>query len=210
MRKLYVIICIFCPFAISAQANCIFPEFVFGEIYYKETAISALINYNLFLSDILAVKKERKTRLTDIDRIEYVSMSNKRFIPLNDNTFGEILIDGGLTLAAKYSVSIVKENDDIKSISKMALNKLLDAGNPLPEGITFKIDSSYYFIRQRNEQAKFYLPGNNVTKATHAGIIKLFAKNKTEINSFVETNKTDFSSFESLRQLVNFCEKYTD
>jgi hypothetical protein len=56
----------------------------------------------------------------------------------------------------------------------------------------------------------FYLPGANVAKATQSGFLKLFSKNKSEINAFIEQNKTDFSSFESLKKLVEFCEKYTE
>jgi hypothetical protein len=209
MRILYLFIFAVCPFVMSAQANYVFPEFVLGEIYYKNTAVSTSVNYNLFLSDMLALDAKKKKRLADVDRIEYVSVGNKRFIPINDNTFGEILIDGGLTLAVKYSGSIVRAHEGVKSISKTALNKLLDSGNPLPEGITIKVDSAYYFIKQKKEQ-KFYLPGTNAANATHAGIIKLFSKNRSEINSFIETDKTDFSSLESLKKLVEFCEKYTE
>jgi hypothetical protein len=139
-----------------------------------------------------------------------VSAGMKRFVPLNDNTFGEILIDGGLTLAAKYSGNIVTTNENGKSITRTSLNKLLDSGSPLPEGVEITVDSAYYFVKQRNTQAMFYLPGTNITKATHAGIVKLFSKNKSEINAFIESNKTDFSSFESLKKLVEFCERYTD
>jgi hypothetical protein len=193
-----------------AQANYVFPEFVLGEIYYKETAISASLNYNLFLSNMLALNAEKKKRLVDVDKIEYVSAGNRRFIPLNDNIFGEILVDGELILAVKYSGNIVKANENVPNISRTALNKLLDSGNPLPDGITIKVESTYYFIKQKNAQKMFYLPGTNVTAATHAGIIKLFSKNKSEINSFIERNKTDFSSLESLKKLVEFCEKYTE
>jgi hypothetical protein len=193
-----------------AQANYVFPEFIAGEIYYKESAIAASVNYNLFTSDMLAMDGNKKKRLTNVDKIEYVSAGHKRFIPLNDNTFGEILIDGGLILAVKYSGYIVKTNDNAKSVSKMSLNKMLDSGNSMPEGLTVKADSAYYFIKRRSEQKTFYLPGTNITKATYAGITRLFPKHRQEINSFVETNKTDFSSLESIKQLVEFCEKYTD
>jgi hypothetical protein len=200
----------FCAFFTFAQENYVFPEYVPGEIYYKESATVATVNYNLFLSNILVIDGKKKKQLADVDKIEYVSAGNKRFIPLNDNTFGEILIDGGLILAVKYSGNIIKTSDNTSSISRTALNKLLDSGNHLPEGIAITVDSSYYFIKQRNEQKKFYLPGTNITKATHSGIIKLFSKNKSEINMFIEQNKVDFSSLESLKKLVNFCEKYTE
>jgi hypothetical protein len=193
-----------------AQANYIFPEFVSGEVYYKESATVAAVNYNLFLSDILAIDGKKKKRLADVDRIEYVSADTKRFVPLNDNTFGEILINGGLTLAVKYSGNIVMTNENGKSITKTSLNKLLDSGSPLPEGVMITVDSTYYFVKQKNTQKMFYLPGTNVAKASHVGIIKLFAKHKTEINAFIESNKTDFSSFESLKKLIDFCEQYTD
>jgi hypothetical protein len=204
---LWVTLCATCTFA---QKNYVFPEFVSGEIYYKESAIAASINYNLFLSNILSIDGTKKKRLIDIDKIEYVRAGAKRFIPLTDNTFGEVLIDGGLVLAAKYSGDIVKTDANMSNISKTALNKLLDAGNPMPKGIEITIDSSYYFVKQKNDQKMFYLPGTNVAKATHSGIIKLFSKNKSEINTFVERNKIDFSSFESLKKLVEFCEKYTE
>jgi hypothetical protein len=193
-----------------AQNNYVFPEFVQGEIYYKESATAASVNYNLFLSNILAIDGKKKKHLADVDKIEYVSAGAKRFIPLNDNTFGEILIDGGLTLAARYSGKIVKTDANASNISRTALNKLLDAGSPMPEGIAITIDSSYYFVKQKNTQKMFYLPGANIAKATHLGILKLFSKNKAEINTFIERNKTDFSSLESLKQLVEFCEKYTE
>jgi hypothetical protein len=204
------LVCTFCTFIAFAQENYIFPEFIPGEIYYKNSAIAASVNYNLFLSVILSIDGKNKKRLTDVDRIEYVSVGAKRFVPLDDNTFGEILVDGGLTLAARYSGKIIKTNESANSVSKTALNKLLDSGTPLPEGITIEIDSAYYLVKQKNEQKMFYLPGANIAKATHVGIIKLFAKNKSEINAFIERNKTDFSSFESLKKLVEFCEKYTE
>jgi hypothetical protein len=159
---------------------------------------------------MLVMDGKKKKQLADVDKIEYVGAGNKRFIPLNDNTFGEILIDGGLILAVKYLGNVIKTTDNTPSISRTALNKILDSGSHLPKGIAITVDSSYYFIKQRNEQKKFYLPGTNITKATHSGIIKLFSKNKSEINMFIEQNKTDFSSLESLKKLVAFCEKYTE
>jgi hypothetical protein len=193
-----------------AQANYILPEFTQGEIYYKESAIAASVNYNLFLSDMLALDGKKKKRLTDVDKIEYVSVANRRFVPLNDNAFGEILISGGLTLAVKYSGYIDKTSESAKNISKLSLNKLLDSGNPVPYGITIKVDSVYYIIKEKDNSKMFYLPGTNVAKATQSGFTKLFSKYKSEINAFIETNKTDFSSFESLKLLVEFCEKFTD
>jgi hypothetical protein len=210
MKSLLVSTLIFCPLLIFAQDNYVFPEFVPGEIYYKATAIAASVNYNLFLSDMLALNGEKKTRLADVDKIEYVNAGNRKFIPLNDNTFGEILIDGGLVLAVKYSGNVVRTGESVKAVSKTSLNKLLDSGKPVPDGVTITVDSSYYFIKQKDERKMFYLPGANVTKATHSGIIKLFVKHKAEISSFIENDKTDFASFESLKRLVEFCEKYTD
>ncbi|MDR1339268.1 MAG: hypothetical protein LBK58_04350 [Prevotellaceae bacterium] len=200
----------FFPYMAFAQVNYVFPEFLQGEIYYKGSAVAASVNYNLFSSDMLVMNGSRKKRLADVDKIEYVSAGNKRFIPLNDNSFGEILISGGLTLAVKYSGHIEKVNEHTGNISKLSLNKMLDSGNPLPEGITIRVDSSYYLIKERNEQKTFYLPGANVAKASHSGFNKLFAKYRSEISAFVESNNTDFSSFESLKQLVEFCEKYVD
>jgi hypothetical protein len=201
---------VFFPYMLVAQANYVFHEFVSGEIYYKESAIAASVNYNLFLSDMFALDGAKKKRLANVDKIEYVSVGNKRFVPLNDNTFGEVMLSGGLTLAVKYSGYIDKTNERTQSISKLALNKMLDSGNPLPDGITIKVDSIYYLIKEKDEHKMFYLPGANVAKATPSGFSKLFPKYKSKINAFIETNTTDFSSFESLKQLVEFCEKYTD
>jgi hypothetical protein len=193
-----------------AQQNYVFSEFVPGEIYYKESATVASINYNLFSSNVLAIDGKKKKRLVDVDKIEYVSAGMKRFIPLNDNTFGEILVDGGLILAVKYSGNVIKTDGKASSISRTALNKILDSGGNVPEGIAITVDSSYYFVKQRSVQTMFYLPGTNVAQATHSGIIKLFAKNKSEINEFIERNRINFSSLESLKKLVAFCEKYTE
>jgi hypothetical protein len=193
-----------------AQENYVFPEFVSGEVYYKESATAVWLNYNLFVSDIFAIEGKKKKRLANVDKIEYVSAGKKRFVPLNDNTFGEILIDGGLILAVKYSGNVVNTNENGKNISRTSLNKLLDSGSPLPDGVKIKVDSVYYFVKQRDTQKMFYLPGANIVKASYAGIIKLFMKQKSEINSFIENNSIDFSSFESLKKLVEFCEQYTD
>jgi len=197
-------------FSMFAQANYLYPEYTSGKVYYKESAILALVNYNLFTSEITAIDGTKVKRLENIDRIEYISIDDKRFIPLNDYAFGEILIDGGLTLAVKYSGNIQKATEDVKSISKLSLNKLLNSGEALPAGITITKDISYYFIKQKNEKKTFYLPGANIEKATRSGIVKLFSKNKDAINSFIDNNNIDFSSVESLKQLVEFCEKFTD
>jgi hypothetical protein len=197
-------------FTVIAQENYLYPEFTSGKIYYKESAILALVNYNLFSSEIIAMDGNKIKRLENIDRIEYISIDNKRFIPLNDYSFGEILIDGGLTLAVKYSGNVQKADEDVKSISKMALNKLLNSGETLPSGITITKDISYYFVKQKNEKKTFYLPGANVEKATRTGIIKLFMKKKSEINLFIDNYNIDFSSLESLKQLVEYCEKFTE
>jgi hypothetical protein len=209
MKLLSVLVFAFFTSAAFAQENYLFPQFVTGQIYYKETAIAAMLNYNLFSSDIFILDGDKHKRLEDVDRIENVNVGIKKFTPLNDNTFGEIIVDGDLVLAVKYSGHVEKANDNVKSISKTALNKALNSGEPLPEGITIKRDSSYYFVKQRNEKKAFYLPGANVEKANRLGITKLFLKNKSEIDSFIENNKINFSSFESLKQLVEFCEKYT-
>lgn len=210
MKVLMFLCFTFCAIITYAQENYVFSEFVPGEIYYKESATVASVNYNLFLSDILAINGKKKKRLANIDKIEYVSAGMKRFIPLNDNTFGEILVDGGLILAVKYSGNVIKTNEKASNITRTALNKLLDSGGNLPEGVAITVDSSYYFIKQKNAQKMFYLPGTNVSKATYSGITKLFAKNKAEISEFIERNKIDFSSLENLKKLVYFCEKYTE
>ncbi|MDR1898122.1 MAG: hypothetical protein LBR10_15180 [Prevotellaceae bacterium] len=212
--KQFVIFCILwflqCVSGAFAQDNYLFPEFTQAHVYYKNTAISAFVNYNLFSSDICVLDGNKRRRLENVDKIEYVNIGDKKFIPLNDNVFGEVLVDGNLVLVMKYSGEISKTDETVKGIGKMALNKLLDSGEALPSGIRIQRDSSYYFFKHKSPDKTFYLPGMNVEKATQSGIKKLFSKHKSEIDLFIKENGTDFLSFEHLKRLVEFCEKYTE
>jgi len=210
MRILTFLIFTAFSFHAVAQENYLFPEFTQAQIYYKENMVPAELNYNLFTSYMMSVDKKNKLRnLERINEIEYISAGKYTFVPLKDNTFGVVVYDGDLILAIKYTGNIQKTEGD-KSISKSALNKLLNAGEALPSGITIIKDSSYYFYKPRTGNKTFYLPGVNVEKANYIGIIKLFAKHKTEIDTFIREKEIDFSSFDHLKQLVQFCENFIE
>ncbi|MDR0560974.1 MAG: hypothetical protein LBG92_12485 [Prevotellaceae bacterium] len=193
---------------LSAQGNYLYPQFITGEIYYKNTAITASLNYNIFTSEILMMDNMREKRLPDITLIEYVAIGKDRFIPLSDNVFGKIIFEEDmLVLAEKYSAS-VSAAENVKSISRSSASKLLESGKPLPKGISIKIDSSYCFYKYRKENQIFYLPGTNVGQASRSGIVKLFSKYKDRIDSFIGENSIDFSNVEKLKLIVSFCGKF--
>ncbi|MDR2425109.1 MAG: hypothetical protein LBD59_10370 [Prevotellaceae bacterium] len=207
MKRIFIAAFILLTCRLAAQENYLYPQFMNAQVYYKNEAISAFVNYNLFTSEILMIEKGKKRRLPDVDRIDYVSIGADRFIALSDNTFGKIVADGGLILALRYSGNVVRTNETDKGLSKSAVNKLLESGKPLPAGVEIATDSAYYFLKQRTGNALFYLPGTNVEKASYAGVTKLFAKHKARIDAFIESKNIDFSSPESLKRLAAFCDE---
>jgi len=208
-KKLLSLLFVFLACSAFSQENYLFEKFVVGNIYKKNTITPATLNYNLFTSNMVVKDGSKLKTLEKINEIDYIAVGNEKFMPLDDYSFGKVIIDGGLTLLLKYSGNVVKTDNSVKNISKTALNKLLNSENPIPVGITIEKDSVFYFCKERKSN-KFYFPGTNIEKATHAGIIKLFTKNKAEIEEYIKENNIDFSSVRSLIKLTNFCEDFTD
>ena len=210
MKKIFILLFILAANGIYAQQNYLYPQFMNAHVYYKNEAISAFVNYNLFTSEIIIMEKGKKRRLPDVDKIDYISIGSDRFIALSDNTFGKIVMDGGLILSLRYSGIVSKTAEADKGLTKSAANKLLESGKALPDGVEITTDSAYYFLKQRTGNALFYLPGTNVERANYAGISKLFSKQKARLDDFIENNKVDFSSLESLKRLAAFCDELMD
>jgi hypothetical protein len=197
--------------SLFAQDNYLFPQFTQAHIYYKseKDTKSVPANYNLFTSSVVIREGEKLKSLSNVENLEYVLIGKTKFVYLRENAFGEIVVDGTLILALQHSADVVKTDECVEKATKSSLNKTLNAGGVLPDGVKIEKKAKYYFLKQRNPDTKFYLPGVNVEKATRQGILKLFGKRKSEIEAFIEENDIDFTLPEDLEKLTNFCEKFT-
>lgn len=185
----------------------IFPGFQKGIVYYKEESGSKLfLNYNMITDELLFLDdKDKKVAIHDYDKIDYVAIGLRRFIPL-DYDFGEVISE------TNEVALVLKRYTKVSGSSRNKVNKLLDRNMVLPDNITLKTDSTYYLVRlvkpegiKKGVFKGLSLSQDKVVDASHHGFLKVYSNYKDVIEQFIIDEEIDFKKPADIIRLNAFC-----
>lgn len=194
----------------------LFPDFTKAVIYYKEgSANRYLMNYNLIVDEMQFINdKDKKEAVFDFDKIEYIGVGLRRFVPL-DNDFAEVITETDeVALVLKRFTRVGKQQGlgKITGGSRNKVNKILDKNESLPDDIILTPDSTYFLVRlvkpkgaQKGIFKGLSLSQNRVVDANHNGFLKVYSDKRDEINAFITNENIDLKKSDDIIRLVEFC-----
>ncbi|HMG92597.1 MAG TPA: hypothetical protein VK589_21215 [Chryseolinea sp.] len=181
----------------------LFPSFQYGRItfatgYSPEDKV--LMNYDLYSAEMALITKDGDT--THLKRTKELKLLN-----IGDHLFLQDYKVGYIEIIQQLPVSLgvlnVMSTEHMEYVS----------GNR--EGGTYGMDTrgtpSVYDRYYRKGKLYYFIDRDNkVYKATRASILKLFRKNKDEIDVYRRENKIDFENRSDLVKLLRFCNEMTN
>jgi hypothetical protein len=185
----------------------IFADFTKGIIYYKDgSALNALLNYNLIIDEMQYLDdKDKKQTVFEFDKIDYISIAMRQFIPL-DNDFAEIIIDNDAVNLA------LKRYTKVSGTSRSKVNKIIDRKEALPNDVEMIADSAYYLIRMKKPQGiksgplkGLSLSQNRVVEANYNGFLKVYSQHKEKITEYINNKDIDFKNSDDIIELTEYC-----
>jgi hypothetical protein len=217
MKAAIIITCIFLTFKFSfAQPPAkssekqtgkmyYYPQFSPGIVKFKTGQSSAKLNFNLMLQEMQFIDNKGDTLTIDNEQdVEVVTIGKDSFY-YNQGFLKLLSQYGDIKLAVKQKNKIEKNEKkgvygesyssaavvsyDTYHVDKQSSVKLNSA-----EGSFGNTELSYYIADQ----------GNNFILANKKNILKLFPKNKKQIEDFVAASNIDFSKEEHLKMLLYF------
>ena len=192
-----------------AQENYLFPDFLPGVVFYKqEEALQCKMNYNLLKGRIFVLIDNKIKDIPRLGETEYVVIGKARFVLLESGEFGEILLDGeDAQLAVRHFSVVKKESANAKAVSRGKLDKLIGDGQPVPEGISIKCDSIFHLVKTKKNTRMIHLAENKSDAADLRGFMKVYPNLKNQIQDYVNERNPDFSKYDDVKSLFDYCEK---
>lgn len=186
-----------------------FPTFMDGTVLFLNgTSTPAKLNYYTLVGEMHFLSPSKDTlSLANEHTIKWIKVGETPFFYSQDYGYLEVTADypsvklgkrqifrvAGLEKIAAYqqssSVSSIK-NYSILATGNSSVKKLEAKGD-----VVLSKEKTYYFIDQNN---RFY-------KATKSGILKIFVKNKKQIENYLSEKSIDFTNEEDLKKLLQFC-----
>jgi len=176
-----------------------FPYFQYGRITFA-TGFSpedkVLMNYNLYLLQMDLITKENDT--TQIKRtkeLKLISIGDHLFLLDYKLGYVEVIKQLPVSLGVLNVMNTEHMEYVSGSLERSDYNKDDIRGRPSVYDRYYRKVKLYYFIDK----------DNTVYKATRASILKLFRKNKDEIDVYLRENGIDFEDKNDLVKLLLFC-----
>lgn len=182
-----------------------YPQFSTGVVKFKTGQSSARLNYHLVLQEMQFIDQKGDTlAIANEEEIEIVTIGNDSFY--YSKGFLKLLSQfGEIKLAVKQKSELDKKEKKgvygesyssaaVVSYDTYHLDKQSSVKLNNKEGSFGNTELSYYIADQ----------GNNFVIANKKNILRLFPKNKKQIEDFVAASNIDFSKEEHLKMLFYF------
>lgn len=184
----------------------LFESFVNGSVRLKNGNIEqALLNYDTQNQSIVFKKQGQVLVLTNLSEVDTVYIENRKFIPVEKNTFYEILIGSvQVALYVAYSnkkkpvVATVEHSGAIRKANTDVSNTVSGAylSRPFNANYTLEITRHYWLRRGHS----FYKANNEKQ------LVKVFPfKDHEKIKAYIKENNITFSETDHIIKLINYC-----
>jgi len=192
---------------VSNQMQYIFPEFTYGEVFYKGYKGNGKINYNMLLGEMQFLENDQVMALANVKDVVVLNIGNRRFYPFNDKEFTEELISTG-----KFQLR-VRRRGNVAQHSKKGAYGMDSSTSAITSYSSISSDNRQYNL---NVQEKvlisvnyfYYLVGTN-GKYILIKNVKTFTKQfptfRAQIEAFAKERRTQFNNGEDLKALLEYC-----
>lgn len=191
-----------------SKSRWLFPDFETGTVWLKQSRSQAKLNYDLLTEKIFFIDAKQDTlALVNYKDVVIIQVGQRYLKPYN-NYFIEVIArtkdDNELWLKRQ-----LKKTDTEKagayglptSTSGVASINSINTGGGYFKEIEVKEWSKY------SHTVAFYLSdGNNPTTANKKAFLKMFSKQKKQIEAYLSENPVNFEKEEDLKRLLEYCQ----
>ena len=205
---------------VSHHMQYLFPRFMDGVVYYKESIAKGMLNYNILLGEMHFVENDEILALDNVKNILFIKIGDRVFFPLKDSEFSEeifltditslrVIYKGNLssytkesgygTQSATYSITTINNAiigaPNASGSSRSVLNRKISEQS---EDMMITVDYFYYLVGTNGK----HLMIKNLNTFTNQ-----YKKNKKQIETFANENKIHLNNREDLILLLKYCDK---
>ncbi|MCU0377197.1 MAG: hypothetical protein MUC78_02970 [Bacteroidales bacterium] len=189
----------------SGQTQFLFPEFTECTVRMKTGSLRSIIaNYNTVTEKLVFLKDSIPVDMTKIMFVDTVSISNRKFVPVNE-IFYEVLINAPVSLFIRHKSNLIppgqpsgyggtSQTASIQSVSSISSRsgiynlKLPDDYNVIP--------SPVFWVRREGVMSEFL---------NKKQFLKIFPDIDTKIEGYIKDNHLKIDNRDDLVTIVNFC-----
>ncbi len=186
-----------------------YPQFIDGTVaFFAGTPTAGKLNYNLLLGEMHFISPAKDTlSLANESAIKEIKIGENQFYYDPKNGYLEVVTDyHSIKLAIKQMFRVaglekVGGYQQSSAVSSIKNYSMIANGNSSVKTLEAKGDivlskeKLYFFVDQNN---RFY-------KANKSNLLKIFAKNKKAIETYLKAQSIDFNSEENLEKILKFC-----
>ena len=186
-----------------------YEQFHDGKVLFQNgSAAGAKLNYNILLGemqfidakgDTLALANEPAVRLVGVGQDLFMFDQAKGYLEvIADYSAAKLAVKQGLKTTKVERKSAYDQSSGASAITNYQFHS---AGNASIAKLDTKgdllliKDRSYFFIDQNNR----FHPANK------ASLLKVFAKHRDQINTYLASEATDFSKEDDLKKILKYC-----
>jgi hypothetical protein len=189
-----------------------FEEFADGKIQYFNSVSTGKLNYSILLGEMHFIDFNRDTlSLANEHLIKMVNIGERNFYYHNQNGYLEEIADYGTAKLAVRQIMQVVNNEkmgayghsttvaSIRTYSSYATGNSQLQRLQIPGDMLLAKNVSYFIIDHNNR----------VHAANKTSFLKVFAKHKKSIASYIRAQAIDFKDEKDIRKLLLFCSQLT-
>lgn len=190
--------------AIPKDDMCLYPEFVMGNVYFKDgNRYPAPLNYNSLFQEMQFIDKKGDTlSLTEGATIKYIVIKTDSFY--YDGGYLKLVADyGKIKLARKDFITFTDRQKlggfGEESSARIATYESVQAGATFKdliakEVLTFTKKTAFYFGDEFN----------HFKEANKKNFLDLYPSKNKEIKNYLKKSKVDFSNQDDLQKMIVF------
>ena len=181
-----------------------YPNFVNGNVYLRnETFYPAKLNYNSLFGEMQFIDPKGDTlSIADENTIKLIVINTDTFF-YNNGYLKQLTNYGNLKLANKEFFSFVNRQK-IGGFGETS-SASIDTYNAVSGTSYFKdlIAKELLTVAKNNE---FYIADkfNNFKIVNKKNVVEFYAKNEKEVQSYLKTNKVDYTNVEEIKKMLEF------
>ncbi|QHT66064.1 hypothetical protein GXP67_04975 [Rhodocytophaga rosea] len=185
-----------------------FARFTDGKIYYVNSVSAGKLNYSILLGEIHFIGPKQDTlSLANEQLIKKVSIGESNFYYAKEKGYVEEIADfNNIKLGISQIIHMVNSEkegayDQSTGVASIRSYKSLATGNSSLQRLQLKGDILLakrvnYFLIDQNSRIHI---------ASKANFLKVYAKHKKMIATYIKQEMIDFKSEKDLRKLLSFC-----
>ncbi len=211
-------------YLLSKGFQYFFPKFEQGRVYFKNSeSTTALLNYNILSNEIHFISPEKQATKAfsngeEIRLAERLMMNNVLFVLIGNQVFINTP-RGIMRVVANFDTKLL----EFETVTNIGDVKVGGYGQPMSTGAATSVTSidnsgplsansenvsvsNTSRVEYKVKKAFFLQKENRVYSASTAKQVgKVFPSIKSDIISFVQQNKTDFTNLADMKKLLLFC-----